>query len=108
MKAQREEEAAKNDKEISFAQAGTQKATKALEAAEKEKKRVATALEVLQSDLQKKRQASVDADSALVQAQDTLKMAESRVRNWEQLVKKAKEHAAKEMADYEEAQDERK
>ena len=58
--------------------------------------------------MQKKRQASIDADTALVQAQDTLKMAESRLHNWEQLVKKAKEHAAKEMADYEEAQDERK
>jgi hypothetical protein len=55
LKAQRSEEAAKNDNEISLAQAGTQKATKTLEAAEKEKKRVASSLEVIQNDLQKKR-----------------------------------------------------
>lgn len=107
LKAQRAEEAAKNDKEISFAQAGTQKATKTLEAAEKEKKRVAASLETLGADLQKKKQASIDADNALVQAQDTLKMSENRVHNWDSLVKKAKTNAAKEMADYDEAQENR-
>lgn len=107
LKAQRSEEAAKNDKEISFAQAGTQKAQKTLENAEKEKKRLASSLEVISGDLAKKRQASENADKALVQAQDTLKMAENREHNWDKLVKQSKDHAAKEMADYDEAQEAR-
>jgi hypothetical protein len=51
LKAQRSEEAAKSDGEISMAQAGTQKATKTLESAEKEKKRLTNSIDVIQNDL---------------------------------------------------------